>query len=751
MNVSRRKFLAGTAAVTTAATAAVVATPHDGDAASGPPPSRRVDAREKVTGDLRYASDRLLPGTAHAVYAVATIGKGRLLEVNTKAAEAAPGVRLVLTRVDVKPPGFLQGGGHAFQSLQPLTSDRIAYRGQHIALVVADSLHAATEAAALITARYEAEPIAVEIDAPGAQKVRQSDVLPTAHDVVAGNAPSAFAAAPVKIDHEYESPQSHPVPMELIASVVQWDGDDLTIYEGTQNASAVQNGLALQLGISPERIEVLSPSVGGAFGQKNSLQTHLAPVAVAARRLGRPIKVVVPRTQTFHNASFRPASHHRIRLGADRSGRMLAAMHDVDQQTSRHDYFPAVYTELTSRLYGITNYGSQQNLVRTDVQTPGFMRAPYESPGTFAFESAVDELSYALGKDPVALRLANDTAVDPISGHPFSSRYLADTLRRGSRKFGWSERSAAPGSMRGRDGSLIGWGVAAGAYKAATAPATARLRLIPAGRTYHATIWVDGHEMGQGIRSAVARLVAEDLQLRLEHIEVGVGDTRGVPPQHLTAGSWGTATALPAVYAALKELRKKLGLGAKGPVPSGRGETIVLARSRAPGQPEAIHDRAAQGLPAGAGPEYPEFTAFSFVSHFVEVRVEPTTRRIRVPRVVSTVDCGKVASPRTAESQVRGGVIWGIGAALRERSEVDERFGGFANPTLEEYVVPVNADIGRIDVGLIDKPDFNLNPVGVKGLGEVVMVGVAAAVANAVFHATGRRVRHLPIRLEDVL
>ncbi|MFY1670236.1 xanthine dehydrogenase family protein molybdopterin-binding subunit [Plantactinospora sp. WMMB334] len=710
-----------------------------------------MDAYEKVTGALRYGADRLPPGTAHAVFAVATVGKGRLLSVDTGAAAAVPGVRLVLTRVDIESAGFLLGGGYAFQSLQPLTSDQIAYRGQPIALVVADDLVAANEAAALVSARYETAPVAVEIDAPGAEVVVQSEVLPDLHDISVGDGEAAYAASPVRIDREYDLPQQHPLPMELVASVVEWQGDKLVIHEGTQNSSAIQNGVAKQLAVPADRVDVISPSVGGGFGQKNSLQPHIGPVAVAARQLGRPVKIVLSRSQTFHAASFRPASRHRVRIGADTDGRLLAAIHDIDQQTSRHDYFPAMYSELTARLYDISNFHSRQRLVRTDVQTPGYMRAPYESPATFAFESTIDEVAYAVRKDPVALRLANDTAVDPVTGHPFSSRFLADCLRRGAKRFGWADRSFAPGSMRGRDGSLIGWGVAAGAYKGAAAPATARLRLVPTRSGYEATIWVDGHEMGQGIRTAINRLVADDLGLRSDRIAIGVGDTRGVPPQHLTAGSWGTATALPAVHAALKKLRAQLGLGPRGRLPPGLGETVVQARTQAPGQPEAIHERAALGLPAGGGPEYPNFTSFSFVAHFVEVRVETTTRRVRVPRVVSVVDCGRVASPTTAASQVRGGVVWGLGASLRERSEVDPRFGGFLNTSLEEYPVPVNADIGHIDVGFVNKPDPRLNAVGVKGLGEVCMVGVAAAAASAVFHATGRRIRHLPMRLEDLV
>jgi xanthine dehydrogenase YagR molybdenum-binding subunit len=722
-------------------------------------PAQRVDARGKVTGAVRYGADRTAAEMAHAMFAVATVGKGRVVDLDTTAARTVPGVRLVLTHFDadeLRSAGFVMGGGYAFQSLQPLLDDRIAYRGQPIALVVADTLHAAMEGAGRIEARYEAEPLSVRLDDEGTETVLQSAAIPIPMfaDVAVGDADAVFAQSPVQVDAVFDSSQQHQVPMEMIGSVVEWRGETLVVHEGTQNSGAVQHGVARQLDMEADRVEVLSPYLGGGFGQKNSLQPHIGPLAVAARRLGRPVKLVVPRVQTFHNASFRPASRQRIRLGADRSGRLRAAIHEVDQQTSRHDLFPAMYTEVTSRLYGIANFRGRQRLVRTDVQTPGFMRAPFEHPAVFAFESAVDELAYASGQDPVALRLANDTDTDPVTGEPFSSRRMATCLRRGADLFGWAARDPQPCSVRAGDGSLVGWGVAAGAYPASAAPAVAHVCASPDGRI---TIDVAGHEMGQGIRSAIALLVADDLGVPVDDVTLGVGDTR-VVPQHLTAGSWGTATALPAVHAALRELRKRLNVADVGPVDlaaavagTGQPRIDVEALTLAPGQsPEAV-ERLRAGLVAIAGPEHPGFSAFSFVAHFVEVRVEPTTRRVRIPRVVSVVDCGRVASPVTAASQMRGGVVWGIGAALRERSEVDPRYGGFVNADMAEYVIPVNADIGRIDVDFVDEPDPRLNPMGVKGLGEVSMVGVAPAIANALFHATGRRHRRLPIRIEDML
>jgi xanthine dehydrogenase YagR molybdenum-binding subunit len=719
----------------------------------------RVDAHEKVTGTALYGADRVPDNLAYAAFALATIGKGRTVAIDATEAEAVPGVRLVVTRFssdELRGPGFLMGGGFAFQSLQPLLSDVIAYRGQPIALVVADTPVAATEAAELIRASYETEPFAVMLDDEGATTVLQEDVIPLPQfaDIKTGDAEAAYAASPVQVDETYLHPAQHQVPMELIGGVVEWHGDRLVVHESTQTAGAVRHGLATQLNIDPANVDVISPYIGGGFGSRNSLQPHIAPLALVARRLNRPVELVIPRPQTFHTGSFRPHSRHRVRLGADASGRLLAAFHEVDQQTSRHDMYPAMYTDVSSRLYAVPNFTGRQRLVQTDVQTPGFMRAPYEGAAIFAFESAIDELAYAAGQDPVSLRLANDAATDPINGLPFSGRHLAQCLKRGAERFEWDKRYPRPGSMRADDGSLVGLGVAAGLYPAMVAPAMATVSAAADGRV---TVGVDGHEMGQGIRSAIVLFVAQDLDIAVGDVVIQIGDSR-VAPQHLTAGSWGTATALPAVHKALRQLRKQLGVAETGAVDvaaavraTGQPSSQAQATSVGPGQPPEVLDVSRSGLIAPAGPFSPDFTAFSWVAHFVEVNVEATTRRVRVPRVVSVVDGGRVVSPVTAASQVRSAVIWGISEALRESSEVDPRFGGFFNTTLEEYPVPVNADIHQIDFEFIGEPDLVFNDLGVKGIAEVSMIGVAPAIANAVFHATGQRQHQLPIRIEHVL
>ncbi|MEV0381487.1 xanthine dehydrogenase family protein molybdopterin-binding subunit [Nonomuraea sp. NPDC050643] len=719
----------------------------------------RVGAREKVTGAAKYGADHAPDGVAYAMPVVATVGKGRITDLDVRAATAVPGVLLVLSHLDdlgITPAGYIMAGGYAFQSLQPMLDDRVAYRGQPVALVVADTLVAATEAAGLVRVTYDTEPFAVEVGAAGTETVLQEEALPLPFlaDVVVGDAEAAYAASPVRVDQSYRSGPQHQVPMELIGGVVEWQGDTVVVHEGTQSVGALRGGLAGQLGIDRERVEVISPYVGGAFGQKNSLQPHLGPLAVAARRIGRPVKLVLPRAHTFHAASFRPVARHRIRLGADRAGRLLAAIHEVDQQASRQDLLPATYTEITSRLYAIPDFRGRQRHVRTDTQTPGYMRAPFEHSAAFALESAIDELCHVIGRDPVALRLDNDAATDPVTGKPFSSRHLGECLRLGAELFGWADRTPEPGSMRDEDGALIGWGVAVGAYPSLTVPTQARLRAYADGRL---VAEVGGHEMGQGITTALTCALTEDLGIVPEAVTVVVGDTRAVP-HHLTAGAWGTNSTLRAAHEALRELRAALGLAPEGPVDlaaavtaSGRDPVEVEVVTQGPGQPPEMIDRMRAGLVALAGPDYPGYVSFSFVAHFAEVRIEPVVHRVRVPRVVSVADCGRVASPVTAEAQVRGSVVWGIGAALREHSEVDPRYGGFLNTDLAEYVIPVNADIGRIDVAFVDRPDHVLNPMGAKSLGEVALVGMAAAVANAVHHATGRRVRHLPIMIEDVM
>ncbi len=711
------------------------------------PERERVDARDKVLGATKYAADIALPGTLFAMTVPATIAKGRIASLSAAAAMAVPGVIRVLTADDFPPAPAPEKGS---PPPPPTITTEIAYRGQPVALVVAGTLEAAIEGAEAIRPTYVGDAFVPLVDSPGA-------VREPSEPVRAGDAPRVLAGSHTTVDRHYVSPAQHHNPIEMLSTTAEWRDGQLIIYEGTQSAGPVRAAVARTLRLDPAAVEVKSAYVGGAFGQKGAVQRQTAIVARAAMLTGRPVKLVMPRGQIFHNATFRPLSRHHVTVGAGADGRIAAIRYDADHQQSRKGQFPPSYHESAPQTYGVADYDGTTANVRLDTQDPGYMRAPHPHPSHFALESAIDELAYRLDRDPVAFRLAHHATVDPITGHPLSSCFLNDCLTEGARRFGWDRRTMAPGSMTLTDGTLIGWGVASGAYPANMTAAIATLRIGADGST---RIAVTGHEFGQGIRTVITQLLVRDLGVDPARLEIAIGDT-SVAPQHTTAGSWGTASLVPVVEKAAAAMRARLAELPAGHAAAGGVHRQLAAARRpflqvevsnvGPGQDETALDQLRAGGSAKIGPEYPSFSTFSYIAHFVEVRVEPRTRRIRVPRVVSIADCGRVVSPRTAASQVRGGVTMALGAALREATEVDPRYGGWLNDDLADYVVSVNADIGDIDVGFVDRPDPLLNAIGAKGLGEVSMVGTAGAVANAVFHATGRRVRKMPIRIDDLI
>jgi xanthine dehydrogenase YagR molybdenum-binding subunit len=745
---------------------------------------QRVDGREKVRGSAIYGADRILPRMVHAVPVVATAGKGVISRIDSAAAEKVDGVLIVLTHLNMdrlKPVQFAFAGGQAIQSFQPMQSADIAYRGQAVALVVAEELEAANEAAALVRVDYKSVPFAVKLDAEDGEAVKQAEATAFFKDFIHGAPEDALPGAAATLDQVYRTSPQHQNPMEMLSTVAEWDRDTLVVHEGSQATQAVKLGLAIQLGIQPDKVRVIGPYVGGGFGQRGSISPHTLLAAVAARRTGRPVKLMVPRAQIFHATSFRAATEHRIRIGMTASGKLVAGIHEVRSQTSRFDLMPYTGQETTSRMYGWPAFRGSTTLVKLDTQTPGFMRAPMEMGSAFALESAMDEMAYKLAMDPVALRILNDAQHDPISGKRFSSRRLKECLERGAEKFGWSRRDPRPGSMRDEDGTPIGWGVAAGAYPGYICPAVADVRLNANGTV---ELSVGGHEMGQGIRTAIAVVVAAVLGVDPQRVRITIGDTIA-PPQHTTAGSWGLATATPPVQEAClrvverlsqvaaaqegsplhgadpKTLRLSNGFvaadaGAKMSVldimrAAGLAHIDGQANGSAPGMRADAMEQANAGKVAIAGPEFPGHVTFSYIAHFAEVKINPRLPRPRVMRMISVVDCGKVVSRRTALSQVYGGLVWGVGAALSEASEVDPRFGGFLNNNIAEYQIAVNADIRHCEVEFIDEPDFTFNRIGAKGVGEVPCVGAAAAIANAVHHATGTRIRSLPIRIEDLM
>lgn len=720
---------------------------------SAPFPDRdRVDARDKVLGVTRYAADTPMPRMLYAMAVPPRIAKGQITALDVQPAMRIPGVVRVLTASDFPaPPPPRQGGEQEGPPPPPPPITReILHRGQPVALVVAETIEAAIEGAEAIRPDYAATSFVPLIDSPGG---RREPVKP----VTAGDATRAMAQAATTIEAEYVSPAQHHNPIELISTTADWRNGRLLIHEGTQHSGGVKSGVARALKIDPAVIDVKSAYIGGAFGQKNGTLRQTALVARAAMLTGRPVKFVVPRGQIFHDATFRPKSRHRITLGADADGKMNAVRYDADHQQSRQGRFPPEYHEAPIQMYGIADYSGTAADIRIDTQAPGYMRAPHPHPSCFAFESAVDELAFKLGRDPVEFRLAHQATVDPTNGRPLSSCFLNDCIREGARRFGWEKRNPKAGATTLPDGTQVGWGVGCGAYPSMAHPTIARLRVGADGSTRFA---IAGHEIGQGIRTAIAAVLIRDLGVDPSKLEILIGDTT-VAPQHITAGSWGTASVVPGTSAAVERMKAALaellaGRRIEGSIhrqlaavrrPFLEIEVAQVHAGQGPKDLESLR----QGAYAIAGPAYPTFTTFSYIAHFVEVRIEPRTRRIRVPRVVSIADCGRVVAPRTSASQVRGGVVWAIGAALREETEVDPRYGGWLNDDIADYVMPVNADIGEIDVGFVDKPDPLANAVGTKGLGEVAMVGAAAAIANAVFHATGKRLREMPIRVEHLL
>jgi xanthine dehydrogenase YagR molybdenum-binding subunit len=577
-------------------------------------------------------------------------------------------------------------------------------------------------------------------DSAGAESIDAAKASKEHKDPQVGNAQQAYAAAPVQIDAHYATGTEHHNPIELFTTACAWEGGKLTVWESSQNMWGYKNGLAGQLGIKPDDIRVMSPFVGGAFGSRGSLTQRTAIVARAAQHTGRPVKLMTTRDQGFTIATFRAETRHRIKLGAAKNGKLVSLTHEGEEVTSRPDNYMVAGTETSTRLYGCPNVASKVTIVHADRNTPGFMRSPPETPYLFALESAMDELSYALGMDPVELRKINDTQKEPIKGLPFTSRSLVECFDRGAEAFGWAKRAPQPGTMRDGDW-LIGWGTATTAYPSNIAPAAARVTLFPDG---NARVQTATHEIGQGITTVCALIAADKLGIDPEHVAVELGDS-ALPPAPVAGGSNSTASVGNAVAKACAEILAKKAQGANGVIEA-------YAENLPKGAAEKGIGMLYKGQPAFTGGTHgKEDVRFAFGAQFVEVRVHRLTREIRVPRAVGAYAAGTIVNPKTAESQLMGGMIWGISAALHEGTEIDRRAARYTNTDLAEYVIPVNADIHDIEVIMIPEKDTGVNPLGIKGIGELGNVGMNAAVANAVFHATGIRVREIPIRLENLL
>ncbi len=717
-------------------------------------PMTRTDAVLKATGRARYASDMPLAGAAHAALVTSPIARGRITGIDLDGAWAGQGVLQILTHrelaSEIRPVAHLMQGGAANSSWLPLGSDEIAYAGQIIALVVAESRDMALAAAARATFHLEEWPAAFGFDDPGAERIALADLKPAHTDPAVGDADAALAAAPFRIDLRTSTPTQHHNPMELFTTSAAWDGDHLTIYEPTRFLLAAQHGLAEQLGLDPAQVRIVAPFIGGHFGSKLALSQHTALVAIAARRLGRPIKLMPTRAQCFTIANYRPETRHRVRLGARSDGRLLALVHEAEMVTSRFDDFAMEGTDVTASLYACPAIRTAEHAVRVDRNTPGPMRAPPEMPYLFALESAIDALAAELRLDPIELRRRNDTANDPVTGKPFSTRPLMRCFDAGASAFGWRDRSAPPRSTRNGDW-LVGLGCASAARPVKIAPASVRLVLHADGR---AEVETAHHEIGNGIQTVLAMLAANALGLSLDAVTVRLGDT-ALPPAGLSGGSSTTTSLAHAVRQACAELRAQIGAPGQGGDlaalirASGHDRAAVLSEFVPAGSPNDAREKLHQGkLALSVGGDH---LSWAFGAQFAEVRVHALTGEIRVPRLLGAFAAGAVLNPLTARSQLEGGMIWGLGSALLEATVLDRNTGRAVNDNLSEYLVATAADIGRIQVLLLEDEDAHVNPMGVKGLGELGVIGVNAAIANALHHATGVRARDLPIHIESLL
>ncbi len=676
-------------------------------------PVDRLEAREKVTGAARYAYEYQPGEVLYAALVQATIAKGKIGALDASRALALPDVRAVIWSGNA--PRLAEGGVEG--ELAVLQSPRVAYRGQIVAVVVADSLESARQAERLLQIEYETEAHDVQLRTDHPRLYKPDKVNPAfATDTSQGDFDSAFARAEVTVDRTYETPAEHNNPMEPHATIAVWGEDGVTLHDSNQGSTMAGQVVAKAFGLEPAQVHVIAPHVGGGFGSKGLPHPPLIVAVMAAQVLRRPVKLAVTRQQMFALTGYRTPTIQRVRLGADPGGRLIALSHEVVEQTSTVKEF-AEQTAVASRMmYAAPNIRTTHRLAALDVPTPSWMRAPGECPGMFALESAIDELASACGVDPVALRILNEPDVDPETGRRFSSRSLVACLREGAERFEWPRRDPTPAAdQRGR--WLYGTGVAASTYPARRRPSRAIARLGADGRY---TVQIAAADIGTGARTVLTQIAADTLDAPLESVHVEIGDSE-LPPASLAGGSMGTASWGSAVVKACRELRALIDNGAP---PEDCEVSVDTATDVEADEPLSKH---------------------AFGAQFVEVRVNGDTGEVHVARALGVFGAGRILNPKTARSQLIGGMTMGIGMALHEESLLDLEFGDYLNHDFAGYHIPCCADIEEIDALWVHEDDPHVNPMGAKGIGEVGIVGTAAAIANAVHHATGVRIRALPI------
>lgn len=679
----------------------------------------RKDGFAKVTGTATYTAEQVIPGLVHGYLVTATIAKGQIRAIATQAAEQAPGVLAVVTHQN-RPQVFTPANDFRSSKLNearlPLSDDQVHYSGQIIGLVVADTLERARDAAHRITVEYDTQAHLVDPHQASYEPLPDIEFNQGATD----------GGEDIALEATYTTANELHAAMEPHAVVAYWQGDSLTIYEGSQWVMLHQRTYAELFGLPSEKVRLVTPFIGGAFGSKCFPWPYGILCAAVARQINRPLKLVVTRRQLTTNAGHRAATEQTLRLGTRQDGQIKAVAHTVKTYTSAVDRFVVNCTATTPVMYAAASLSLRQELAVLNVATPTYMRAPSENPGMWALESAMDELAWQLNLDPVELRLKNETAANQRNGLSFSGKHFAECLRVGAEQFGWRDRIHQPRSQA-RDGQRVGWGMAAATFPAMRGNTTVKVRLLPEGTVHVLTA---GNDMGTGAYTMVAITAAEALGVPVEQVKVELGDSR-FPDGGLAGGSQMTASLAPAVLQACQDVLK-----------AANCTTAAAACSALRQSGRAAFEATASSAP---GADAQNWTFQSWGAHFCEVLVDEEIGRLRVTRWVSVMDIGRVMNAKAAASQVRGSVIMGIGEALMEECQFDPHTGHPFVYDLATYHYPTHADIPRIDVTFVGQPDRTFNSLGVRGVGEVGITGVAAAVANAIYHATGKRFRQLPI------
>ncbi|MGY0071583.1 xanthine dehydrogenase family protein molybdopterin-binding subunit [Streptomyces sp. QTS137] len=684
-------------------------------------PAERREGHQKVTGSARYAAEHPLPGRAHAWPVPATIARGRVTAVDTSAALDLPGVLTVLTHEDA--PRIAEPDDPVLAVLQ---NPRVPHRGWYVALVVARSLEEARVAADAVRVEYAVEEhdVVLRADHPDVYEPDTANGgFPARRE--RGDPEGAFASAPVRVDVAYRVPPLHNHPMEPHTSTAHWESDRLVVHTSSQGTTTVRATLAALFGIPEDRITVAADHVGGGFGSKGTPRPDVVLAVMAARRTARPVTVALPRRQLPAVVGHRAPTLHRLRLGAGADGRLTSLTHEVVTHSSRIKEFVEQAAVPARVMYAVPHSRTLHRLVRLDVPSPSWMRAPGEAPGMYALESAVDELAGELGMDPIQLRLVNEPEREPDSGKPFSSRHLTECLRDGARRFDWAGRDPRPRS-RTEGALLVGTGVAAATYPVLVAPSTAEARALPNG-TF--VVRTNATDIGTGARTVLAQVAASALGVPLDRVRTEVGNS-DLPSAPLAGGSSGTASWGWSVHDACTRLAEALA-ARTGQLP----DEGVTAHADTTGQADADSP----------------YARHAFGAHFAETAVDRVSGEVRVRRLLSVYAAGRILNARTARSQFVGGMVMGLGMALTEDSTMDTAFGDFTESDLAAYHVPVHADVPRVEAHWIDEEDAHLNPMGSKGIGEIGIVGTAAAIGNAVHHATGIRFRDLPLTPDKVL